>query len=198
MGLAADGLGEYAAAMEYFNESYQIFVETGDITGQGYSLSRMSSGAYFLEDYEKAVAFGEQALELFEDIGHRWGTCISLCRLGFAYLGSGKILEAKSNFFTALDQSTISQLTPLSLYALAGIASVMVLEKNEEEGWDLFNYVQSHPKTPALYIEVTKRWFQNIGFTSQEKSAGDDIVSLDKIIENVIENSDTFKITEEP
>ncbi len=189
MGLAADGLGEHAAAMEYFYESYQIFVETNDLTGQGYSLSRMSSGAYFLEDYEKAVAFGEQALELFEDIGHRWGACISLCRLGFAYLGNGNIQEAKSKFFTALDQSTLSQLTPLSLYALAGIASVMVLEENEEEGWHLFNYVQSHPKTPALYIDVTRRWFQNISFASQEKSAADDIAPIDRIIESVIKKT---------
>ena len=99
MGLAADGLGEHAAAMDYYHQAYQKFLETGDLTGQGYSLSRMSIAAYFLEEYEKAVAFGEQALELFEDIGHRWGMCISLCRLGFAYLGKRDIKKQEHIYY---------------------------------------------------------------------------------------------------
>ena len=149
MGLAADGLGEHSAAVDYYQQAYQKFLETGDLPGQGYSLSRMSIAAYFLEQYEKAIIFGEQAMDLFGDIGHRWGVCISLCRLGFAHIGKGNIQEAKTRFFSALDMSMRSQLTPLSLYALAGIASVLVQEEDLKEGWKLFNYVKSHPTTPA-------------------------------------------------
>ena len=130
MGLAADGLGDHSTAMDYFNEAFQIFIETGDITGQGYSLSRMSIAAYFLEDFEKAVSFGEQALELFSGIGHRWGICTSLCRLGFAHLGAGSLSEANSRFIQAIHLSIAAQLAPLSLYALAGIASLLVLKKD--------------------------------------------------------------------
>jgi predicted ATPase/DNA-binding SARP family transcriptional activator len=188
MGLAADGLGEHAAAMKYFDEAYQIFLETGDITGQGYSLSRMSIGAYYLEDYQEAVAFGEQAFALFKETGHRWGMCTSLCRLGFAYLGKGEIQKANMNFDSALKQALDSQLVPLSLYALAGIASVLVLEGEFKKGWELFNYVQSHPKTPALYIDVARRWFQNAkkGF-SQRKGAEDERAPLAEIVEGVLE-----------
>ena len=193
MGLAADGLGEHAAAVDYYHQAYQKFLETGDLPGQGYSLSRMSIAAYFLEQYEKAIEFGEQAMDLFEDIGHRWGVCISLCRLGFAHLGKGNIQEAKTRFFSALNMSMDSQLTPLSLYALAGIASVLVQEEDFKEGWKLFNYVKSHPTTPAIYIDIASRWFQNENFSSQSKETGDDLAPLDDIVEHVLEKFQGFQ-----
>jgi predicted ATPase/DNA-binding SARP family transcriptional activator len=188
MGLAADGLGEHAAAMEYFHAAFQKFLETGDVTGQGYSLSRMSIGAYFLEEYEEAVVFGEQAFELFKETGHRWGMCASLCRLGFAYLGEGNLQEANLKFYNALKQALDSQLDPLSLYALAGIASVLVLEEKYKEGWELFNYIRSHPKTPALYIDVANRWFQSQNSVrSQDKGADDEIAPLTEVVEGALD-----------
>ncbi|MFC2064006.1 BTAD domain-containing putative transcriptional regulator [Chloroflexota bacterium] len=188
MGLAADGLGEHASAMKYFRDAFQIFIKTGDVTGQGYSLSRMCIGSYFLEDYETAIGFGEQALELFREIGHRWGICASLCHLGFAYLGKGNIQKAKIFFYDALKQALDSQLSPLSLYALAGIASTLVLEEEKKEGLTIFEYVQSHPKTPALYVDVANRWFQNKrSLFSREKRIEDEISPLTEIVESVLE-----------
>jgi tetratricopeptide (TPR) repeat protein len=159
MGLAADGLGKHAAAMTYFQEANKIFIKTGDLTGQGYSLSRMSIGAYFLDDYKEGIHYGEQALEQFKNIGHRWGMCVSLCHLGFCNLGMGQKLEAQTLFYEALQKAVDGQFAPLSLYALAGIASTLVLTNKSPKGVAFFQFVQSHPKTPALYVEVAKRWF---------------------------------------
>jgi predicted ATPase/DNA-binding SARP family transcriptional activator len=190
MGLASDGLGDHAAAMEFFREAYVIFLDSGDLTGQGYSLSRMSMGAYFLEDYKTAIGFGEQALELFTGIGHRWGICISLGHLGFANLGMGRIQKAKTYFYDALKLSSDSLMAPLSLYALAGIACTFLLEEEEKEGIELFKYVQSHPKTPALYIDMARRWFQNQDcFFPQEKWEEDMLAPLTNIVEGVQEKA---------
>ena len=188
MGLAADGLGEHTSAMQYFREALQIFLKTGDVTGQGYSLSRMSIGSYFLEEYEEAIEFGEQALELFTEIGHRWGMCASLCHLGFANLGKGNMQKAQTIFYDALKQALGSQLAPLSLYALAGIASTFVCGEGKYEGLALFKYVHSHPKTPALYVDVANRWFQNQKrFLSHEKGVEDEMPLLNEVAEGVLE-----------
>ena len=188
MGLAADGLGEHAAAMKYFREAYEIFLATGDVTGQAYSLSRMSIGAYFLEDYEGAIDFGEQALELFKGIGHLWGICASLGHYGFAHLGLGKIQEAQTIFYDTLELASDSEMAPLSLYALAGISCAFVMEDREKEGINLFQYVRYHPRTPALYIDVAKHWFQNPGrLVTGEKWSEDDAVPLSEVVQGVLE-----------
>jgi tetratricopeptide (TPR) repeat protein len=195
MGLAADGLGDHAAAMEFFREAYKIFLDTGDVTGQGYSLSRMSMGAYFLEDYKMAIEFGEQALELFTGIGHRWGICISLGDLGFANLGLGRIQEAQPFFYDALEQASDSLMAPLSLYALAGIACTFLLEEEEKEGIELFKYVQSHPKTPAIYLDIAKRWFQGKKESSPEKVVEkEDLDSLEDVVQDVMKRGSHKKI----
>ncbi|MEN8242018.1 MAG: tetratricopeptide repeat protein, partial [Chloroflexota bacterium] len=187
MGLAADGLGDYASAMVYLREAYQIFLDTGDIIGQGYTLSRLSMGSYFLEEYDEAVVFGEQALEIFQDINHCGGVCTSECRLGFAFLGKGLIEEANVKFHHALERAWDSQLSPLSLYALAGIACVMVLKKEKKAGWELFNYVRFHPKTPAINIDVASRWFRDKKRAySDEKGAEDELPPLFEIVEGVL------------
>lgn len=191
MGLAADGLGDHISAMKYFQEAYQIFLDTGDIAGQAYSLSRMSIGSNFLEDYSGAIEFGEQALALFREIGHNWGIYATLGHLGFANLGLEKTQEAQQLFYKTLEQTSHSQMAPLSLYALAGIASTFLLGEDGEEGWELFQYVQSHPRMPALYTDVAKRWFQNKKrFDAGVKTdVGDNAALLDEVIRVVLEKA---------
>ncbi len=188
MGLAADGLGDHAAAMKYFKEAYKIFMDIGDVTGQAYSLSRMSIGAYFLEDYKGAIDFGEQAVKLFKSINHVWGTCASLGHLGFTHLRMGEIKRAQNIFYDSLELTSDSEMVPLSLYALAGIACTRVKEGNEKGGTRLFKYIQSHPKTPALYVEVAKHFLQDQGkLIPSGKQAKDDAALLKKVIRNVME-----------
>jgi len=187
MGLAADGLGEHATAMKYFREAYDIFMATGDVTGQAYSLSRMSIGAYFLEDYGEAIDFGEQALNLFKGINHHWGICASLGHLGFAHLGLGKIQEAQTIFYDALVLASGSELAPLSLYALAGLACILLMEGKNKEGLELFQYTQFHPRIPALYVDVAKHFLQNQRRSGLiEKKSSDDFMPLTNVIANIL------------
>jgi hypothetical protein len=156
----------------------------------------MSIGAYFLEDYERAIDFGEQAFKLFKGINHRWGICGSLGHLGFAHLGLGRIQEAQTIFYDFLDQTLDSDMAPLSLYALAGLACTFVMEDKEKEGLELFHYVQFHPRTPALYVDVAKHWFQNQGrLISGEKQLEDDTVPLNEVVQSVRRNILNSKYT---
>jgi hypothetical protein len=76
----------------------------------------------------------------------------------------------------------------LSLYALAGISCAFVMEDREKEGINLFQYVRYHPRTPALYIDVAKHWFQNPGrLVTGEKWSEDDAVPLSEVVQGVLE-----------
>jgi DNA-binding SARP family transcriptional activator len=190
MGLAADGVGEHASAMNHFREAYEIFLNTGDITGQAYSLSRMSIGAYFLDEYASAYEYGEQALNHFKDIGHLWGICASSGHLGFIHLGTGKSQEAQTIFYDTLELASDADLDPLSLYALAGLSCTFVTEGKKKEASDLFSYVRSHPRTPALYIDVAKHWLQDQSKSiMREKKTGGTHLPLTEVIAEVLVKS---------
>lgn len=161
LGLGADGLGEHSQAMQYHSEALTRSQITGDQAAKAYTLSRMSISAYFLEDYHQAVNFGQEGLEIFQKIGHRWGICASLCRLGFAYLGMGNTGKSGEYFNTALEQSKQFHMTPLSLYALAGLACTLAQEGEAKKATELFQYVLRHPQTPYIYVQQAARWLSD-------------------------------------
>jgi predicted ATPase/DNA-binding SARP family transcriptional activator len=161
MGLAADGLGEFLQARQYHQQALVIFEKNGNQAGKGYALSRMSMSAYFLEEYPQSIKLAHDGYQIFLTLGHHWGICTSLCRLGFGYIGLGKLSEADGCFRNALGLSRKYQMTPLSLYALAGLAATLIqITGKEKFGLELFHYIQNHPQIPALYIQQTARWFR--------------------------------------
>jgi tetratricopeptide (TPR) repeat protein len=159
MGLAADGLGEYASAMHYHRQALAIFDRIDHRAGKGYCLSRMGMSAYFLEQYELAIELCQAGRDVFQEVGHRWGLSSALSRLGLAYLGAGDNVQARACFLEALDLARGSQMTPLLLFAAAGMASVWASEGDVERAAALFGYVRRHPETPAVYVEAAARWF---------------------------------------
>ena len=153
MGLAYDGMGDHLKALKYHQEALSIFKTLGNVTGKGYSLSRMSMSASFNGNHHLAIQFGEEAYQLFEEIGHSWGLASTLPRLGFAHLGLGEVNDARALFLRGLDLSKKSDMAPMSLYALAGIAFVMQQEGHQESAIDLFSYVVAQPKTPMAFLD---------------------------------------------
>jgi len=162
MGLAADGLGDFLQSMKYHREAFTIFEKTDNITGKAYAISRMSMSAYFLEEYNQAVQYGLEGYQIFQSLGHQWGMCTSLCRLGFAYIGQGEILKAKDCFNEALEQSRIYQMTPVSMYALVGMAAALAQEGEAKTATELYQYVQNNPQTPTLYLQQASRWIAQL------------------------------------
>jgi predicted ATPase/DNA-binding SARP family transcriptional activator len=191
MGLAADGLGEYNLAIEYSREALSIFETIEDYFGIAYSYSRLSVGMYFIGSFDQALEHARKSYQMFGAINHRWGLGASLCRMGFAYIGIGEIPKASACFDEALQISWKAQNVPLSLYALAGTACWNVVEGNCEPAIGLFNYIQQHPQTPALYVEAAKIWFEGIDFGSPpvgESIMGESgkLASLNEVVDWVL------------
>ena len=160
MGLAEDGLGDFHLAKQYHQQALSIFDRNSNQAGKGYALSRMSMSSYFLEEYSQSIDLAQAGYQIFLTLGHHWGVCTSLCRLGFGYIGMEKLGEARNCFCDALQQSRKYKMIPLSLYALAGMAAVKILSKGEEKSaLELFRYVNNQPQMPAIYLQQTARWF---------------------------------------
>ena len=179
MGLAAAGLAQYQLALQYFEQALGIFEENGDQAGKAYSLSRMSMSAFFIENYSHAIQFGQEGLQIFQLLNHRWGICTSLCQIGFSYLGSGKKNKAKVYFLQALSESRKNQMTPLILYALVGLASMLIQDGEEELGLEIYQYVKQNPGTPVLYLKQADIWFAQIGPIAPEQGESQKLINLE-------------------
>lgn len=188
MGLAADGLGEFTQAMQYHRQALSIFEKTSNQAGKAYAKSRMSMAAYFLEEYDQAIQFGQEGYDIFQLLGHRWGICTSLCRLGFAFIGKGDIPKAESHFYEALEQSRKNQMIPVSLYALAGLASTLACEGEGKKAIHLLRYVKHQPQIPALYLEQAVRCFKHLDQTlaQNEPAPPFENVELNEVIERFL------------
>ena len=192
MGLAADGLGEFQQAKRYHSQALVIFEKTGNQAGKGYALSRMSMSAYFMGQYAEAVKLAGDGYQIFQSLGHHWGICTSLCRLGFGYIGLEETAHARDCFRDALGQSRKYQMVPLSLYALAGMAAILVHCKDQAHiASELFQYVRSQPQIPALYVQQTARWFARRHVTPVSDKTDTFIVendsqSLDEVIARIL------------
>jgi predicted ATPase/DNA-binding SARP family transcriptional activator len=185
MGLLADGLEQFADAITFHRKAFTIFEQINSPAGKAYVLSRMCMAAYFQDNYAQAIQFGLQAYQMFDTLGHIWGLITSLSRLGFAYLGSGELEKAREYFNTSLVQSRQNDMTPQALYALAGLACVLVQEGEEGKALALFHYVKQHPQTPPVYVQQASRWFVELDQSAvmERSNLLDDQMDLDAVID---------------
>jgi tetratricopeptide (TPR) repeat protein len=131
LGLVSDGMRDFELSIKQHTEAKEILTAYGDKSGIAYTTSRLSMGAFGLGDYEGAKELGLEGFERFKEIGHRWGMTASLCRLGFAELKLGEVDEARANFYEGLERALEIEYIPLALYAISGVASVLV-EKGDQ------------------------------------------------------------------
>jgi predicted ATPase/DNA-binding SARP family transcriptional activator len=188
LGLAMDLTGEHVQALAYHNEALAVFDRLGNKAGMGYTLSRMSVNAYLLGQYERAAHLGQEGLALLLEIGHRWGTAASLCRLGFASVGLGELDLAWQYFQDGLVRARSAGLTPLVLYALAGMACVLAQEGETQLALTVYDHVCRHPETPQLYLQKSARWIANLDQVAEpRRDAARYREEEPAAIENVIE-----------
>jgi ATP/maltotriose-dependent transcriptional regulator MalT len=148
--------------MKYHLEGRMIFEQFGDIAGVAYTTSRMSMAAYGLGDYANAWMYGKEGKEAFGEIGHRWGVSTSLCRMGFASVGGGDLRKAWECFQEALSRAQQEEMIPLALYAIIGMACVLVEVGELGRGVALLATAKAHEKTPTIYLDLAERWFEGI------------------------------------
>ncbi|MCP2731784.1 tetratricopeptide repeat protein, partial [Symplocastrum sp. BBK-W-15] len=90
LGNAYYSLGQYQLAIEYYQQSKEIFEEIGDRSGIAKSLMGLGNAYYSLGQYQLAIEYYQQSKEIKEEIGERSGIANSLNNLGSAYDSLGQ------------------------------------------------------------------------------------------------------------
>ncbi|XZN92604.1 MAG: CHAT domain-containing protein [Microcoleus sp.] len=105
MGIAYDSLGQFARAIEFYQQLLEISREIGDRTGEAASLGNLGISYRSLGQYQGAIEFYEQSLEISRELGNRQGEAISLRNLGNAYQSLGQLHKAIEFYEQSLEIS---------------------------------------------------------------------------------------------
>lgn len=162
MGSIADARKDSQRAKRYHKEARELFVKFGDLAGEAYTNSRLSIVAYHDGDYEQSIRYGRVGLDRFDELGHSWGVPISLCRIGFPTLAMGDLEKANDCFYRALELALKTGYDHMVLYAVSGIACVLVERGQYERATELFGLFLDHPKTPAIYKDFIQPWYEDL------------------------------------
>lgn len=148
--------GDYQNAIKIQLEARENFKHFNDKAGIGYSTSRLCFTLIDMGEYSEAKRFGKDSYESFKEINHRWGIPASLCRIGYAEFGLEEYQEAWQHFSEALELARKNNILSLVLYSLAGIASVLAKEDNQEQATVTLSFVIEHPITPSPYRKIAQ------------------------------------------
>ena len=151
--MAADELGDHAAAAEYHGRAQDVFVKFNDPSGQGYALSRLSWTWFSQGDYELSVRYALEALEHFESVNHRWGTVISRCRAALPEIELGRIDSALERLHEALDMAERAGMREATFYALTGIGRAWAAAGRDEDSALLLSFCDRDDSPYQSFVE---------------------------------------------
>ena len=96
-------LGQYSAALPYYEESLGIDRAIGDRAGEGATLNNMATAAHAQGDYPTALEFLRQSLDIRRAIGDRAGEGTTLNNMATAALAQGDTPTALEFLRQSLD-----------------------------------------------------------------------------------------------
>jgi predicted ATPase/class 3 adenylate cyclase len=163
LALWADTTGNFKLGMQYHQQALEILQKLeGQFGAQGYALSRISLSAWGLGDYEKSLEYSLAGAEMFEKVGHRWGTAISQCRIGFAEMSLENFDVAQQHFIKGLKMSKEYQYPGVALSILAGLGSLYARQGKLDEAVEMLTFTAEDPKTPNLYRSIAMKSLEKL------------------------------------
>jgi tetratricopeptide (TPR) repeat protein len=136
--------GDYATALPYYEASLGYFREAGDLYGIIVLLRSLMNVSDSLGDYKGAKVYVDERLQITRRIGHRLHIAESLYSLGLVATLLNQDVGAHGYFGEGLLACSELEEARMSLTAecLAGLASLLIKERNLEQGAQLLGAVE--------------------------------------------------------
>ncbi len=133
--------GKPELAMETIERSIRLKNETGDIRGLAFALYGRAKLFIKQEQFEKAVADLGETISISEKAGDKLGLCMAYNKLGVAYMGLERRVDAKHNFFKALE---LSDLYHIEFILFKVYFNLYLLAKKENEPHLALDFLEKH------------------------------------------------------
>ncbi len=116
-GLVFSDQGMSDSAIACFKQSYSLYVQIKDITGQAYSLDYLSSALADRGNYDDALKIILQSKKLREGLGDKTGETVCAENIGEVYLKMNKPAAAAQYFLEAIQRAHAIKFTDIEAYA---------------------------------------------------------------------------------
>ncbi|MBA3874254.1 MAG: hypothetical protein H0X30_34425, partial [Anaerolineae bacterium] len=137
----------YDEARHYLEDSVVMNMEHGNRRALARAILFLGDVALAQKDYAAARRYYQDSLAIYREFDHRLGVSLTLGGLGDVGVALGEIESARKNFHEAYTMAQIIRDTPLQLWLLTGIASLLAREKDEEHAAELLGMVLNHYAT---------------------------------------------------
>jgi predicted ATPase/transcriptional regulator with XRE-family HTH domain len=145
LGQSALTLGRYDVARAALEESVSLNISVGARWNLGHAYEGLGAVARAQGRNQEAVDMFRKCVDTFTELGGRFYTAHGLAELGRSLLALGDDTEAERAWAGSLRIATEIHGTPVALYALIGIASLLAKRGDSEHALEFTWIISEHP-----------------------------------------------------
>ena len=135
--------GDFSSPVPWLNEALSLSHQLGDQTSEEEALVLSGTLAYWQGDYQRAEATCEEASQLSEKIGDHYQNLWGHIWSAYAILRQGDIRQARALFEDSLRRALQADVTITVVFALEGLASLMVRQEQHDRAARLFAWTDA-------------------------------------------------------
>ena len=163
------GLGDYAIALPYLEESLAVCRATGDAKGVARALGGLGVVAMYQSRFEDAHRIGEESLAAYEQLGQKRGVAMALHNLAIVEWSLARGDHGLARFESALAMLRETSDTVTQVICLANVASALVrngapalAQARLQEAFALLGALEM-PRETVFSLEALAEWLFAVG-----------------------------------
>jgi class 3 adenylate cyclase/tetratricopeptide (TPR) repeat protein len=147
LGGVARAQGKYDEARRFLEDSVVMNMEHGNRRALARAILFLGDVALSQKDYTEARRYYQDSLAIYREFEHRLGISLTLGGLGDVFVAQGDIETARQYFHEGYMMAQVIRDTPLQLWLLTGIASLLAREGERERSAELLGMVLNDTAT---------------------------------------------------
>ena len=149
-----DALDDYDGAYQTALTALDLSRQEGDLRQQALALETLSSACYYDDQHERAIEYGQQALQIWQTSGEPQARARLLVRLGRIYKKLGRLEQAAEQYTASMEIAEATNDPYGKLYALMNYA---ILKRVKGEYLDA---IELNEKALGLARQIGHRSFE--------------------------------------
>jgi predicted ATPase/DNA-binding SARP family transcriptional activator len=192
LGRLAYLLADYSQAEQLLEKGVELFriITNHNNFAISFSLAHLGLAKWRLGQPETGRRLCLEALDIFNDIGERYGQVLALDHLGQIAWALADYQQSKRYFLTALKISLDIKTKPQTLSALLGLAQHLTREDQSHQAAQLLTYIAPHPAGEYIVKNNARRLLAEMHVRDEPPPAtAPNEQQIEKIVQEILQDS---------
>lgn len=182
-------MGDYAEARHHYHTSYTLRKESFDSPeGMALALKHLGQVTLLEGDSQQAKELYEKSINIYQDLGDRGGLATALVGLGRTMIALEDYDAARTHLYRALKMMADTDLIPLILSVLVGIAELLLHTQQVARAHELLGLIFAHPLCNQETRDDVEALLRAKGDKQHPAFARGKAISLDAVVADLLNN----------